>query len=121
MDDAIRSALTHDRTIDLTTTGRRSGQPRTVEIWFLNVDGRLFITGTPGPRDWYANLLADPRLAFHLKESVRADLTGRAEPVLYEPTRRTVLTAAVAEWYRGQAPIDDLVATAPMVEIFLDA
>lgn len=40
--------------------------------------------------------------------------------MLDEPTRRTVLTAAVAEWYRGQVPIDELLATAPMVEIVLD-
>ena len=28
-----------DRTIDITTTGRRSGQPRRVEVWFHRVDG----------------------------------------------------------------------------------
>jgi deazaflavin-dependent oxidoreductase (nitroreductase family) len=120
MNDAIRRALAHDLTIDLTTTGRRTGEARTVEIWFLNIDGRLFITGTPGKRDWYANLLADPRLVFHLKGSVQASLPGSARPVLDEPTRRSVLTAASAEWYRGQADIEALVATAPMVEITLD-
>ena len=72
----IDGALTRDLTIDITTIGRRSGEPRTVEIWFLAVDDRIFITGTPGPRDWYANLLADNTLIFHFKESVRVATTA---------------------------------------------
>jgi F420H(2)-dependent quinone reductase len=45
-----------DRVIDITTTGRKTGEPRRIEIWFHRLDGRYFITGAPGrPRDWYAN------------------------------------------------------------------
>ena len=113
----IARALETDLTIDITTTGRRSGEPRRIEIWFLNVDGRIFITGTPGRRDWLANLLADPHLTFHLKESTTADLDAEAHPVTDEATRRRVLEHASASWYRGQASIDDLVATAPLVEV----
>ena len=65
--EAVRRELADDPTIDITTTGRRSGKSRRVEIWMLDVDGRFFITGTPGPRDWLANLLADPSLVVHLK------------------------------------------------------
>ena len=70
MDESIKQALERDRTIDITTTGRKTGQPRRTEIWFHNVEGRLYITGTPGRRDWYANLLAHPEFTFHLKQSV---------------------------------------------------
>ena len=80
MDEHIRNALEQDETIDITTTGRKSGQPRRTEIWFRRVRGRTYITGTPGPRDWYVNMLADPRFIFHLKESVQADLPARARP-----------------------------------------
>lgn len=69
MDEAIKQALDQDRTIDITTTGRKTGQLRHTEIWFHNLDGELYITGTPGRRDWYANLLGDPEFTFHLKES----------------------------------------------------
>ena len=61
MDDDVRTALAKDLTIDLTTTGRHSGRPRRIEIWMLKVGDRIVITGTPGPRDWYANLCADGR------------------------------------------------------------
>ncbi len=113
----IDVALARDLTIDITTTGRRSGRPRTIEIWFLAIDDRIFITGTPGPRDWYANLLADDSLVFHLKESARADLPATARPVIDEATRRLVFENRAARWYRDQTDLEDLVANAPVVEV----
>lgn len=44
MDDRIKQALERDRVIDITTIGRQSGEPRRIEIWFLNVDGHIYIT-----------------------------------------------------------------------------
>jgi hypothetical protein len=41
LDERIRDALARDRTIDITTVGRRSGKPRRIEIWFHNVGGRV--------------------------------------------------------------------------------
>jgi hypothetical protein len=84
VDDVIQEALQTDRTIDITTTGRNSGQSRRIEIWFHNVDGAIYITGTPGTRDWYANLVTDPSFFFHLKESTQADLAARATPITVE-------------------------------------
>src|SRR4051812_27381293 len=75
MSDATATALAQDRVIDITTIGRKTGEPRRIEIWFHRLDGRYYITGTPGrPRDWYANLVAQPGFTFHLKESATADL-----------------------------------------------
>lgn len=113
----MQRALREDLTVDITTTGRRTGLARRIEIWMLHVDGRWFITGTTGRRDWLANLRADPRLTLHLKESVRADLPARAVEVTDPATRRMVLEHAAADWYRGQEHLDDLVAAAPMVEL----
>ena len=120
MDPEVEAALAADGTIDITTLGAQSGLPRRSEIWFLHLDGRTFITGTPGSRNWYANLLAHDRLTFHLKESVSADLEAGAVPVLDEPTRRWVFTQPHRwnDWYRSQATLEELVAGAPMVELF---
>src|SRR5436190_3994690 len=60
MDERIRRALAEGRTIDITTTGRARGQPRRIEMWYHNLDGTVYITGTPGKRDWYANMVAHP-------------------------------------------------------------
>jgi deazaflavin-dependent oxidoreductase (nitroreductase family) len=118
--DVLRDELADDPTIDITTIGRRSGLARRIEIWMLDVDGRLFITGTPGRRDWLANLLADPRLVVHLKRRAGLDLDATATPVTDPATRRTVLEHLSATWYRSQTPIDELVETAPMVEVHVE-
>jgi deazaflavin-dependent oxidoreductase (nitroreductase family) len=90
MDEAIRTALERDLVIDITTTGRKTGRLRRKEIWFHNVDGQLYITGSPGRRDWYANLLANPEFTFHLKRSARADLPARATPIQDKARRREI-------------------------------
>jgi hypothetical protein len=50
MNDEVRRALSHGHTIDITTTGRRTGLPRRIEITFFNFDGRLYISGMPSRR-----------------------------------------------------------------------
>jgi deazaflavin-dependent oxidoreductase (nitroreductase family) len=89
--DVVRAGLADDPTVDITTTGRRSGLPRRVEIWMFNADGRLFITGTPGRRDWLANLHADRHLVVHLKRPAGVDLDATAAPLSDPATRRRVL------------------------------
>jgi deazaflavin-dependent oxidoreductase (nitroreductase family) len=109
-------ALAARQTIDITTTGRRSGQPKRIEIWWFRVDGRFIITGTPGPRDWVANLRADPRLIVHADGR---DVPATASFVDDEVFRRFVFTRPQTSWYSSQAELDKLVATAPMVEVRL--
>jgi deazaflavin-dependent oxidoreductase (nitroreductase family) len=118
MDHRIRQALERDRTIDITTTGRTSGQARRVEIWFHNLDGRLYITGTPGTRDWYANLRVHPEFTLHLKERVRADLPARATPVV-EPGRRRRVLARILENLGHPGDLDAWVKASPLVEVEL--
>jgi hypothetical protein len=90
MDERVRQALANDRTIDITTTGRISGLPPRIETWFYRVDDQIYLTGSPGRRDWYANLLANPDFTFHLKQSVAADLPARADPITDPAERRTI-------------------------------
>jgi hypothetical protein len=116
MDDRTRQALARDRTIDITTTGRASGRPRRVEMWFHNVEGRLYLTGTPGSRDWYANLRTQPDFTFHLKESVRADLPARATPILETTERRTILTR-ILESLGHPGDLEAWVRESPLVEV----
>src|SRR5881397_1943765 len=87
VDDEISAAMERDRTIDITTTGRRSGRPRRIETWSWPVDGKVYLSGSPGRRDWYANLVVNPGFVYHLKRSVRADLRARARPIT-DPTER---------------------------------
>ena len=122
MSDETATALAQDRVIDITTTGRRTGQPRRIEIWYHRVDGRYYITGTPGhPRDWYANLVAHPGFTFHLKDSATADLPATARPVT-DPAEREKVFAGLLPLLGdfstrpGQEPAV-WVASSPLVEV----
>lgn len=119
MNEQARQALTQDQTIDITTTGRSSGEPHRIEIWFHNLDGKVYITGTPGKRGWYANLLAHPNFTFHLKQSATADLPARATPITDPEARRTIFTAILAKLDRS-ADLDAWLANSPLVAVSFD-
>ena len=78
MDATIHEALDHSQTVDITTTGRRTGEARRIEIVLHSIGGRLVISGTPRPqtRAWIYNLEADPRIVVHLKRGVQADVVA---------------------------------------------
>ena len=118
-DERIHQALAADRTIDITTTGRQSGEPRRIEIWFHYVEGHVYITGLPGKRSWYANLLARPDFVFHLKESVQADLVARARAVTDPAERRGVLPGLLVgvPSTAGAQDLEDWFARSPLVEV----
>jgi len=120
MDDAIRRALSKGEVIDITTTGRTSGEPRRIEIVFHVIDGRIWISGMPRAerRSWIANLEADPRLTFHLKGSVTADLPATARIIDDPDERRRVLTGVARAWNRTD--IDAMVSNSPLVEVVIE-
>ncbi|HEX5631509.1 MAG TPA: nitroreductase family deazaflavin-dependent oxidoreductase [Acidimicrobiia bacterium] len=71
----------------LTTTGRRSGRPHTVEIWFAAGDGVVYLLSGGGRRsDWCQNLEARPDASFRIARTeyeVRGRrVTGRTERAL---------------------------------------
>jgi deazaflavin-dependent oxidoreductase (nitroreductase family) len=110
-------ALAAIRTIDLTTVGRWSGRPARIEIWWFRIDGRFIITGTPGRRDWYANVRANPAITVH---AGGADYPGRAVPITDIERRRAVFTHPETSWYETQTELARLVSAAPMIEVTLD-
>ena len=119
-EEAIRRALAHGHVVDITTTGRRSGAPRRIEIAFHNIDGRLYISGIPSPRrrDWLANLAANPRFTFHLKGPVRADLAATARVIAEEGARRAVLPHIARAW--GRDDLEAMVRDSPLIEVTID-
>lgn len=120
MNEQIRRSLSRGHLIDITTTGRRTGQPRRVEIVFHNIDGRLVITGMPRAdrkRAWLSNLEADPHMIFHLKRGpAQADLPATARVITDDAQRR-----AIAEWIVANAwpnqDVERMTAYAPMIEV----
>ena len=71
---------------DIVTTGRRSGRPHEIEIWFGVLDGTMYLISGNGPgADWYRNLLAHPEVVVKLADE---EHTGRARDVVDPGERR---------------------------------
>ena len=116
----IRRALDHSQTIDITTTGRRTGEPRRIEIVVFNFDGRLYISGMPREgrtRAWLLNLRADPRLTVHLKRTVRVDLPATARELTDLAERRAVLERVAQAWRRDVEP---MIEHSPLIEVTIE-
>jgi deazaflavin-dependent oxidoreductase (nitroreductase family) len=118
MDQDIARALRHGHLVDITTTGRKTGDPRRIEVTFHNFDGRIFISGMPGRRSWYANLVADPGFTFHLKSPVRADLPATARPITDPTERREVMERVARAWRRQD--LDRMIEYSPLVEVLIE-
>jgi deazaflavin-dependent oxidoreductase (nitroreductase family) len=120
MDERVRRSLTHGHTIDITTTGRRTGESRRIEIVFHNFDGRLYITGMPSPRTraWLHNLAADPHFTFHLKGPVSADLPATARVITDDAERRAIFSKVIQVW-KGQ-DVETMTQYSPLIEVTLD-
>jgi deazaflavin-dependent oxidoreductase (nitroreductase family) len=111
----VRAELQRGQRIDITTRGRRTGQPRRIELVFHNVGGRILISGRPGfPRGWVANLKADPRMTLHLKGQLIADLPAEGR-VITDRAEREQLLAPIARLWRIDLPL--MVRSAPLVEV----
>jgi len=114
-DDRVRRALAKGHRIDITTTGRKSGAPRRIELVFHNIDGHIYISGRPGwPRGWIANLRADPRMTFHLKHGLVADLPATGRVILDREERERIIGPIAAGW--GYDPAL-MVASSPLIEV----
>lgn len=133
--DVVRAALSltqqssaWERTVDITTFGRRSGRPRRIEIWFYRFEDAIYLSGMPGRRGWYANLRADPRLIFHLKHGLSADLEASARIVYDQAERRRAFTHFVADLNQSHNPariqqptdVASWMAGSPLVEVVFD-
>ena len=109
----VRSA--RDLFLYLTTTGRRSGRPHRIEIWFAAHDRRLYLlSGGRDRSDWVRNLQANGRVSVelageHQLGTARVLEPGTAEDLLarellvakYEPVEHDSLE----EWGRTSLPV----------------
>lgn len=123
MTNETRRALERGHLIDITTTGRRSGEARRIELGFQNIDGRVYISGMPRPgrkRAWIHNLEQDPRMTFHLKGPIAsADLPATARVIDDPGERREILARFAAAW--GRSDLDGMVEHSPLIEVAFDS
>lgn len=93
----VASDLLFD-TLMLTTTGRRSGQPRTTPLARLDLDGTPVVIASNFGREshpaWSLNLLADPDATIEVDRRVRAVVARQLSP----DEQQRVWPQAIAIW-----------------------
>lgn len=61
--------MTQPQYLYLTTTGRKTGLPREIEIWFTAQEGRYYLIAEKGEQaNWVRNIRQDPRVSFRVGE-----------------------------------------------------
>jgi len=59
--------VANESTVEITTTGRKSGKAHTKPIWFVYDQGRLYLqSGKEGKSDWYQNLKKNPQMTLKI-------------------------------------------------------
>lgn len=65
----------------LTTTGRVTGTPHRIEIWFALADGIVYVlSGGRDESDWVRNLIAVPTVTLELGDEVRTTTARVVDP-----------------------------------------
>jgi deazaflavin-dependent oxidoreductase (nitroreductase family) len=113
-DDAVWA---NERLCDLTTIGRRSGRRHTIEIWFAQHDGLIYLlSGGKLRSDWVKNIIADPAVQLRLHDHT---LSGNAQLVTdpdEDALARRLLAAKYEGWSDGQ-PLSEWASTSTPLRI----
>ncbi len=85
----------------LTTTGRRSGRPHTIEIWFALVGATLYmLSGGRDRSDWVKNIQNEPKVSVRIKDMT---MPGRARLVSDAEEDALVRRLLLEKYSRGYA------------------
>jgi deazaflavin-dependent oxidoreductase (nitroreductase family) len=85
----------------LTTTGRVSGRPHTIEIWFALHGATVYLLSGGRSSDWLRNLVADPRVTVRIGELDLPALARVVTDVEEEALARRLLPDKYATGYSG--------------------
>jgi deazaflavin-dependent oxidoreductase (nitroreductase family) len=100
-DAALIETAAHEREVELTTYGRKTGAPSRRIIWITALNGRIYIRSGLGlGRDWPQNLLANGRAILHMAGQ---DIPVQARHVT-EPAEARAMHAPVKAKYDAERP-----------------
>jgi deazaflavin-dependent oxidoreductase (nitroreductase family) len=101
----------------VTTTGRITGRPHTIEIWFGAGDAKLFMLSGGGRRaDWVRNIVANPSVEVRLGDRTFFATARVVEDPAEEALARHLLAAKYQGWRDGE-PLSRWAATALPVAV----
>lgn len=105
----------------LTTTGRVSGRPHEIEIWFALRGSTLYMLAGNHGSDWVKNIQTTPDVTVRIRDRVYAGRGRVVDAGTEEDTRaRTLVGPKYREWQPGQ-PLQGWTWTALAVAVDLQA
>jgi deazaflavin-dependent oxidoreductase (nitroreductase family) len=106
-----------DGVCHLQTTGRTSGRPRTIEIWFATDGERVYVlAGGRHRAHWVRNLIADPHVRVRVAGQTLSGLARVIEGEEREDLARQLLAAKYQGWAKGR-PLSSWAAASLPVEV----
>jgi len=93
--DDLKNRLSRSREINITVTGRKSGRPISIPIWFVLEGDKLYLLPVQGSdTQWYKNALKNPTIQIE-SGSEKAELK-------VAPITNPKQVASVAEKFRAK-------------------
>jgi deazaflavin-dependent oxidoreductase (nitroreductase family) len=106
----------------LRTTGRRSGRPHTVELWFVADGSTVYFLAGGGERaDWVRNSAAEPRVSVRVGAATVRGIARRPERGDDEELRARSRMAAKYQGWRPGRPLSSWATRALCLAVDLDA
>jgi deazaflavin-dependent oxidoreductase (nitroreductase family) len=100
----LLAAHAGDGLCHLQTTGRTSGRPRTIEIWFGTDGERIYLlAGGRHRAHWVRNLVADPSVRVRIGGQTLAGTARVIEGEERDELARQLLAAKYQGWSVGRA------------------
>jgi deazaflavin-dependent oxidoreductase (nitroreductase family) len=118
---AVLKDLTGAEYCYLTTTGRVTGRPHEIEIWFGSRDSSLYLLSGGGREsDWVKNLLKNPKVTVRIAKITFSATARLVTDQTEEMAARYMLAGKYQEWEEGRT-ISEWARTALVVAIDLNS
>ena len=99
--DALKNRLSRLNEITITVTGRKSGRPISVPVWFVLEDGKLYLLPVSGSdTQWYKNALKNP--------TIRIDAGGAEVELKVVPVTDPKQVSSIVEKFRAKYGASDV-------------
>jgi hypothetical protein len=110
--------IADEKYIYLTTTGRKTGDSHTVELWFAQVEGKIYLSHEGALTDWMKNINKDSRVSLQIGGT---QFKGRAQIFQAGKSFEIGKNALYIKYYgkKSKEVIDDWFSESAVIEINL--
>src|SRR6267142_6087549 len=99
--DDLKDRLSRSREINITVTGRKSGRPISIPVWFVLENGKLYLLPVSGSdTQWYKNVLKNP--------SIRIEAGGAEAELKVAPVTDAKQVSSVVDKFRAKYGASDV-------------